>query len=279
MNDNTFSEIADLALRETGQVFQLSKKYLMEARLAAISRRESFATLDDLAHCLKARPNNHLKSEVAAALTDKLTQFFADPSMIELLASQALPNRLAASNVGRLRVWCAGVSTGQEAYSLAMRLAELETGPMLHGKVEIVATDVSSDCLDKARRGVYGHFDVQKGLSIQRLLRYFRREESGDWRIQERLRQAVRFQHHNLLQTCESLGQFDVIICRKVLKGMGQPLQQAAVSNLLNHLSPGGLIFTSAEENLPFLNESIVASSDIRGAYTRRQHSHTTIAA
>lgn len=279
MNENTFNEIADLALRETGQVFQASKKYLMEARLAAISRRESFATMDDLAHCLKARPNNRFKSEVAAALTDKLTQFFADPVMMELLASHALPQRLAASKAGRLRVWCAGVATGQEAYSLAMRLAELDSGPMRHAKVEIVATDVSSECLVKARTGVYGHFDVQKGLSIQRLLRYFSRQESGDWLLNERVRQAVRFQHHNLLQDADSLGQFDVIICRKVLKGMGRPMQKIAAANMLGQLAPGGAIFTSEDEDLSLLHEGVVRSRDIRGAWERRQLTKNSAAA
>ena len=278
MNDSTFNEIADLALRETGQAFQASKRYLMEARLAAISRRESFATLDDLAHCLKARPNNRFKSEVAAALTDKLTRFFADPQMIEVLATHALPQRLAASKTGRLRVWCAGVSTGQEAYSLAMRLAELDSGPMRHAKVEIVATDVSADSLSVARNGVYGHFDVQKGLSIHRLMRYFTRQSSGEWLLNERLKSAVRFQPHNLLGEADKLGQFDVIICRNVLRGMGRPMQNIASSTLVNRLLPGGMIFTGPDEDLAVIHEGIVRSRDIRGAWERRQ-SHAKSAA
>ena len=279
MNENTFNEIADLALRETGQAFQTSKKYLMEARLAAISRRESFATMDDLAHCLKARPNNRFKSEVAAALTDKLTRFFADPALVELLATHALPQQLAASKAGRLRVWCAGVATGQEAYSLAMRIAELDSGPMRHAKVEIVATDVSSECLVAARNGVYGHFDVQKGLSIHRLMRYFSRQDSGDWLVNERIRSAVRFQHHNLLQDADKLGQFDVIICRNVLRGMGRPMQKIAAATVINQLSPGGLLFTGPDEDLSLLHEGIVRSRDIRGAWQRRLSSQNSVAA
>ena len=98
MQEDTFNELADLTLRLSGQKMTASKAYLMEARLSAISRRENFATLDDLVHCLKARPNPRFEQEVAAALTSKKTGFFRERDLLEKIVSQALPKRL----IGRL---------------------------------------------------------------------------------------------------------------------------------------------------------------------------------
>lgn len=270
MQESTFNEIADLALRHTGQAFKPSKSYLMEARLSAISRRESFATLDDLVHCLKARPNKRFEAEIAAALTGKASKFFGDRDLIERIATHALPERLKSSTTGRLRVWCAGVSTGQEAYSLALRLSELEDSPLKGADIEIVGTDISNDCLETAQAGIYGHFEVQKGLSIHRLMRHFDRRESGDWQISSALRERVKFRRHNLMEDAGGLGHFDLIICRNVISGMIKPMQAKAVKTLADQLLPGGLIFTAPNESLIGLVEGVIPSMDVRGGYLRR---------
>jgi len=279
MQQTTFSEIADLALKETGQAFQTSKSYLVEARLAAICRRENFSTLDELVHCLRSRPNASFKQEVAAALTDKLTRFFANPFMFEQIVAHTLPRRLSASKTGRLSVWCAGVSTGQEAYSLAMLLAELDQGPLQQAKIDLVATDVSLACIETAKAGIYGHFDVQLGLSAQRLLQYFQQQPSGDWQIDERFRQGVRFQSHNLLTPADRLGRFDVIICRNVLRNMGGPMQKTALGHILDRLLPGGVLFAGEDEDLSQIDEGIIRSRDTRGAWERRVSRKSSAAA
>ena len=188
MQESTFNELADLALRTTGQHIPVSKSYLMEARLSSISRRENFATLDDLVHCLKARPNQRFEQEIAAALTSKRTHFFREREQLEFIVSHALPQRLKQSKNGRLRVWCAGVSTGQDAWSLAMRLREEVGSPLASADIEIVGTDISTECVETGTEGTYGHYDVQKGLSIHRLMTNFTRGSSGDWTINKDLR-------------------------------------------------------------------------------------------
>jgi len=279
MQDTTFNEIADLALRHTGQAFKASKGYLMEARLRAISRRESFATLDDLAHCLKARPNPRFEKEIAAALTGKLTRFFGDRDQMELIVSHALPERLKTSTTGRLRVWCAGVSTGQEAYSLAMRLAELDDSPLSGAEIEIVGTDISDTCLETATRATYGHYDVQKGLSIHRLMRHFNRLDTGEWDLKDEIRERVSFRRHNLIEDAGSLGHFDVIICHNVLSGMLAPMQAAAAANMSAQLLPGGLLFTAKTENLIGLVDGLNPSRDVRGAFARNNNNGAVAAA
>ena len=270
MQEETFNDIADLALRISGQDFKPSKSYLMEARLSAISRREGFATLDDLAHCLKARPNPRFEQEIAAALTGKVTQFFADRDQLERIVTHAIPERLKGSKAGRLRIWCAGVSTGQEAYSLALRLAESEDTALRNAKIEIVATDLSPSCLEIAERGQFDHFEVQKGLSIHRLMRHFQRQETGNWQISDALKSAVAFRRHNLLEDGSALGHFDIILCRNVLKTMVRPMQQKALTTLSRQLLPGGLIFAAQGESLTGLSDDIVPTMDVRGAWIRK---------
>lgn len=279
MEENTFNELADLALRTTGQHIPASKSYLMEARLSNISRRESFATLDDLVHCLKARPNQRFEQEVAAALTSKQTHFFRERDQLEQIVGHALPQRLKQSKNGRLRVWCAGVSTGQDAWSLAIRLGEDMGSPLSHADIEIIGTDVSSDCVETGQFGTYGHFDVQKGLSIHRLMTNFTREESGDWTVQKSIRDKVNFRRHNLLHPAQDLGAFDVIICTHVLSGLAESAQINVLTNLSRQLLPGGYIFVSPDEQIEGLLPSIKPSRALRGAYERDTSDQNTAAA
>lgn len=279
MQESTFNELADLALRLTGQHFAPSKSYLMEARLSNISRRESFATLDDLVHCLKARPNPRFDQEVAAALTSKRTQFFRERNQLEQIVSHTLPQRLKQSKNGRLRVWCAGVSTGQEAWSLAMRLLEEVGSPLASADIEIVGTDVSTDCVEKAGQGTYGHFDVQKGLSIHRLMTNFTRADSGDWTVSEKLRDSVSFRRHNLLHPAQDLGAFDVIICTHVVSGLALSAQREVLTNLSRQLLPGGYLFSAPTERIEGIVDTLKPSRDMRGAFERKTAHQGIVAA
>lgn len=267
MQDTTFDELADLALRQTGQAFERSKAYLMEARLATICRRESFASLDDLTHCLKARPNPRFEQEIAAALTGKSTHFFRERETLEHVVAHALPTRLKQSTNGRLRIWCAGVATGQEAWSLAIRLSELAEKPLGKAQVEIVSTDVSVPALQTAQTGTYGHYAVQTGLSIDRLVANFDRQETGDWVIKSDIKERVTFKRHNLLESAVSLGQFDVILCRGVLSKMAPVMAKQAVETLAGQLLPGGFIFLGKDENIHPIQPTLKPSRDMRGAW------------
>lgn len=269
MQESTFNELADLALRLTGQHFAPSKSYLMEARLSNISRRESFATLDDLVHCLKARPNPRFDQEVAAALTNKRTQFFRERDQLEQIVSHALPQRLKLSKNGRLRIWCAGVSTGQDAWSLAMRLCEEVGSPLASADIEIVGTDVSTDCIETAGRGTYGHFEVQKGLSIHRLMTNFARENSGDWTVGEKLRGSVQFRRHNLLHPAQDLGAFDLISCTHVMSDLALSAQREVLTNLSRQLLPGGFMFSAPSERIEGIVDTLKPSREMRGAFER----------
>lgn len=267
MQDAVFNALADLALNASGQSIAASKAYLIEARLAAIIRREGFGGLEDLVHCLESRQNPVFRAEVAAALLSRDTWFFREPGSLELLTRTKLPERITASPAGRVRVWCAGGSTGQEAYSLAMLLEDETPAGLTGAKVEILSTDLCKLATEKARNGVYGHYDVQRGLSIHRLLNHFTRLDTGDWQASEALRARVSFRQHNLLEPAGGLGKFDIILCRNVLSGMARSAKARLADSLANQLAPGGLIILGEGETLYSLTDRLEPAGDVRAAW------------
>lgn len=279
MQESTFNELADLALRNSGQHFAPTKSYLMDARLSNISRRESFATLDDLVQCLKARPNPRFEQEVAAALTSKKTRFFSERDTIEQIVSHALPQRLKLSKSGKLRVWCAGVSTGQEAWSLAMRMREQVGSPLANAQIEIIGSDLSTDCIETAKRGVYGHFDVQKGLSIHRLMTNFKRHDNGEWEIKDELRETVFFRRQNLLNPAADLGGFDVILCSNVISSLAKPAKRQVLETLSKQMLPDAYLFFGPDETIEGVSGMIKPSREMRGAFIRTASDSATAAA
>lgn len=261
MQDTVFNALADLALNTTGQAIAPSKAYLMEARLASIARREGFGSLEDLVHCLESRQNPVFRAEVAAALLSRDTWFFRDRGSLEALLRVKLPHALAGSPSGRIRIWCAGGSTGQEAYSLAMLLEEQ---PLPGAKIEILSTDICKQATEKGRLGIFGHYEVQRGLQIQRLLQHFSRLDSGDWQASEALRARVSFRTHNLIEPASGLGKFDIIVCRNVISGMARSARLRLAESLANQLSAGGAILLAEGEALYGLTDRLEPASDLR---------------
>lgn len=264
MQDAVFNVLADLALNASGQSIPASKAYLMEARLAGLARREGFGSLEDLVHCLESRQNPVFRAEIASALLSRDTWFFRENGSLEAMVRSKLPERIAASPSGRIRIWCAGGSTGQEAYSLSMLLEDETPVGLTGAKVEILSTDLCKQATEQARTGIFGHYDVQRGLSIQRLLKHFTRLDSGDWQASEALRGRVSFRAHNLLEPAGGLGKFDIIVCRNVLSGMARSGRVRVAESLVNQLSPGGLILLGDGESLYGLTDRLEPAGDVR---------------
>ncbi|HPE49534.1 MAG TPA: protein-glutamate O-methyltransferase CheR [Hyphomonas sp.] len=267
MQDAVFDELADLALKGSGQSIPKSKSYLIEARLSPIARREGFGTMDDLVHCLKSRANPVFAAECAAALVSKDTWFFRDREMLHRLVNEILPARLKAGNTGRLKIWVAGGSTGQEALSIAMLLEDELPASLRGAKIDILSTDICKVTTERARAGRYGHYEVQKGLSVHRLVKHFTRMETGQWEAAEPLRSRISFRQHNLLESAAGLGKFDVILCRNVLSGMDRTARIRVIENITAQLMPGGVILLGQGEGLIGLTDQLEPARDIRGAW------------
>ena len=264
MQETVFNALADLALKATGQAIPPSRAYLMEARLAPLARREGFGTMADLVHCLDSRQNAVFRSEIASALLTHDTWFFRERSVFDMVINTLLPERLNAAQSGRLRVWCAGGSTGQEAYSLGMLLEEEPGASLRSAKIEILSTDFCKYSTERARGGIYNHYEAQRGLSIFRLLKHFNRMDSGDWQANETLRSRVSFRQHNLMETASGLGNFDLIFCRHVLSGMAKPARMRVAEVLAAEMAPGAVIILGEGESFQGLTELLEPARDIR---------------
>jgi chemotaxis protein methyltransferase CheR len=193
-----FNTFATLLKSRSGLVIGPDKLYLLETRLAPILKREQLRDLATLAERLRAPGNDALIRQVVEAMTTNESFFFRDDKPFQHFRAQALPRLLATRSANApLRVWSAASSSGQEAYSIAMILAECRAA-IGNRKIEIIGTDLAREQVGRARDGLYTQFEVQRGLPVQMLMRYFRKEETG-WRISEAIRGMVQFREWNLL--------------------------------------------------------------------------------
>ena len=268
MDESVYQEIADLAREGAGLLIPQSRSYLIEARLAPILRREGFSEVAELVACLKARPNTKLHKETVAALTPKLTSFFRERDMLERIASHILPMMAESAGEEPLRIWCAGGAGGHEAYSLAILLEESDQ--LRDRPIEILTTDISDACSEAARAGKFGHFDVQRGLSIHRLLEHFARQPDGQWQVTSTLADRIGIRTHNLLDDASGLGLFDVILCRNVIKDMTREARNQTLLNLARQLTDGGVLILGKDETATGLIDGLEPSRDLRGGYTRK---------
>jgi chemotaxis protein methyltransferase CheR len=266
MTDADFNFLRLLLHQRSGLSLSPEKRYLAESRLGILCRRRNIADIATLIQ--KLRPGNDaaLEHAVIEAMTTNETLFFRDHTPFDLFRDVILPERLAANTATRsLRIWCAAVSTGQEAYSLAMILDEM--GPRLSGwKIQIVGTDISGEVLERARAGLYSQFEIQRGLPIQMLLKHFSQE--GDrWRISERLRAMVDLRQHNLLEPNGHLGQFDIIFCRNVLIYFDVQTKARVLEALAPRLAPQGAMFLGAAETVIGISTTVLPDRQHRGVY------------
>ncbi len=244
-------------VRETsGMSLEDDKRYLVEDRLQPILRAQKLAGLDDLAKALQSSRNAELARVVAEALTINETSFFRDRAVFNSFSERMLPTLMAArKEQRRLRIWCAGCSRGQEPYALAMLIDE-QVRKLSGWQIEILATDLSRAALESAERGVYSQFEVQRGLPVAMLLRYFHRD-GEHWRINDHLRAKVTFKARNLMTSFRDFGRFDIIFCRNVLIYFNAETKRQVLSNLADALMTDGFLALGAAESVGNLCSSL----------------------
>jgi chemotaxis protein methyltransferase CheR len=255
-----------LLKERSGLVLAADKQYLVESRLLPVARRAGVAGLGDLVQKLKGPQAEPLVVEVVEAMTTNESFFFRDKIPFEHFRASIMPALLAARAAQRrIRIWCAAASTGQEPYSLAMALKEM-TGSIAGWRIEIVATDLSNEVLEKARAGIYSQFEVQRGLPIQLLVKYF--SQIGDtWQIAPDIRAMVQYRALNLLADFSHLGTFDLVFCRNVLIYFDQATKTAVLDRIARITDRGGYLVLGAAETVVGLTESFKPLADRRGLY------------
>jgi chemotaxis protein methyltransferase CheR len=250
----------------SGLVLSGDKEYLVESRLLPVARRAGFANLGELVGALKAAPDAALMTTVVEAMTTNESLFFRDKTPFEHFRLTIMPALLAARRACRtIRIWSAAASTGQEPYSLAMCLREMERD-IAGWRIELLATDLSSDVLEKARAGLYTQFEVQRGLPIQSLIKHF--TQSGDlWQITPELRAMVKYRQLNLLHDFASLGTFDLVFCRNVLIYFDSDTKIDVLTRMAQITASDGFLVLGAAETVVGLTDRFKMVPDKRGLY------------
>jgi chemotaxis protein methyltransferase CheR len=255
-------------LRErSGLVLSDDKQYLVESRLAPLARKVGVAGLSELVSKLRARAAEALVVDVVEAMTTNESFFFRDKIPFDHFRQTIVPSLLAArAKQRRLRIWCAAASTGQEPYSLAMCIKEM-AAQLAGWRIEIIATDLSLEVLEKAKAGIYSQFEVQRGLAITLLVKYF--TQIGEmWQIAPEIRAMVQYRPLNLLRSFTGLGSFDIVFCRNVLIYFDQPTKIDVLERVSRLLEPDGYLVLGAAETVVGLTDSFKPVADRRGLYS-----------
>lgn len=269
MNSQDFDFVAQLLRRRAGIVLTGDKMYLLESRLAPLARKEGLPSIDDLIQVVRSRRDERLITQVVDVMTTNETFFFRDKTPFDHFKEAIMPALASARRGQRIRIWNAACSTGQEPYSLAMML---DQSPALAGgvPVEIVATDISDRCLERARQGLFTQFEVQRGLPIQMLMHYFTQQDDH-WRISEKIRSMVTFKKLNLMDPAFTLGKFDVVFCRNVLIYFDGPTKADVLNRIANCMNPGGFLMLGAAESVIGITQAFETAQDRRGLYKLSQ--------
>jgi len=269
MKAEDFGFLAALLKRQSGLVLAADKSYLVESRLLPVTRKHGLGSLEALIATLRANPETGpLAKEVIDAMTTNESFFFRDIKPFDQFKSLVLPRLLQArATTRRIRIWSAACSSGQEPYSLAMILRE--EGPKLAGwRFEIVATDISAEMLEKSKAGLYSQFEVQRGLPVQYLVKYF--TQMGDkWKIDPSLREIIRFREFNLLNDPAPLGHFDVVFCRNVLIYFDNETKRQILDRVSRILLPDGYLYLGGAETVLGISDKFHAVPGERGVYCR----------
>ena len=265
MTPPDYEYLRKLLKDHSGLDLSADKQYLIESRLVPLARKCGLNGIPDLVAKAKAGSSSHI-AQVVEAMTTNETFFFRDKVPFDHFRDTMMPEVLKARAARKsLRIWCAAGSTGQEPYSLAMCLKEMSAA-LAGWRIEIVATDLSQEVLEKSKAGIYSQFEVQRGLPIQMLVKYFK--QTGElWQVNPELRAMVQHRQLNLLHDFSQLGTFDVIFCRNVLIYFDQDTKIAIFNRLARSVEADGFLVLGAAETVVGLTDTFKPVPERRGLY------------
>lgn len=242
-----YAFLRDLVCRLSQNVLDPTRDYLFDMRLSRLLRAQGMTHLEELVHHLRARRNRELEQAVAEAMTINETSFFRDGRPFELLRTELLPRLTEARSQNRsLRFWSAACSTGQEGYSIGMVL--LDHFASIGGwNLRVEGTDLSSQVVDRARRGRYHRIEMNRGLPALNVVKYFDRV-GEDWVVKPDLRRMCNFREANLCDRLPFHERFDVIFLRNVMLYFSRETRKALLASVHDLLAPDGVLFLGSTE-------------------------------
>jgi chemotaxis protein methyltransferase CheR len=260
-----YEYLRKLLKERSGLDLSADKQYLIESRLLPLSRKSGLAGISELVQKMKGGSAD-IVTQVVEAMTTNETFFFRDKLPFDHFRDSIMPEILQArASRKSIRIWCAACSTGQEPYSLAMCLKEMSAA-IPGWRIEIIATDLSQEVLEKSKAGIYSQFEVQRGLPIQMLVKYFK--QTGElWQINADIRAMVQHRQLNLLRDFSQLGVFDVIFCRNVLIYFDQDTKIDIFNRLARATESDGFLVLGAAETVVGLTDVFKPFPERRGLY------------
>lgn len=246
-SESDYDFLRQLVFSRSANLIDPSRNGTFEAKLKPIAQLAGASNLEDLVGILRVDRAAHLRSAVAEAMTINETSFFRDRTMFDVLRETILPRLIEANSADRrLRVWSAGCSTGQEAYSLAMLLCEHFTH-LAGWDINILGTDISREVIEYARRGQYRRMEVNRGLPARKLVKYLARN-GEQWEVAPMLKSMCAFRHANLCDPMADLAGFDLVMLRNVLLYFPQRDRSGVFESVHRHTAPGGYLVLGAAE-------------------------------
>ncbi len=270
MTPGEFEFLKTFLKTRSGLVLSSDKQYLVESRLLPIARSSKLETLSAVIQTLQRGSNRTLETDVIEAMTTNESFFFRDKTPFDHFKETMLPAlKEARASRRQLKIWCAAASTGQEPYSLGICLKE-EASKLPGWRTRILGTDLSLEVLDKAKAGLYSQFEVQRGLPIQMLLKYF--DQKGDmWQITAEMRSMIEWKKLNLLESFTHLGEFDIVFCRNVLIYFDQATKSEILGRLAKTLPDDGFLVLGAAETVVGLTDAFKPVPGKRGLFQKKQ--------
>ena len=266
MNVGDFELITRILRERSGLVLTKDKAYLIESRLNPVARKWQFNGFEELAAAVRLGKDERLLRDVTEAMTTNESFFFRDSKPFDQFRDIVLPHMLQARAAKRgFRIWSAACSSGQEPYSLAMILKDNEA-KLAGWNIEIVATDLSTEILEKAIEGTYSQFEVQRGLPINYLVKYFK-QEGERWVIDDAIRRMVTYKPFNLLTDPGPLGRFDVVFIRNVLIYFEQETKSQVLSGIARQIAPDGFLYLGGAETVLGISNDFQLIPGQRGIY------------
>jgi chemotaxis protein methyltransferase CheR len=260
-----FSYITSLVREEAAIVLESGKEYLVESRLGVLAKTEGLEGLVPLIQQLRLNTNQVLKKKVVEAMTTNETSFFRDIDPFEALKNDILPplieNRAASK---RLNIWCGAASTGQEPYTIAMVLHE-HFPQLKTWNIRFDATDINKQVLDRAQQGIYSQLEVNRGLPVTFLVKYFKKEDTT-FRISNDLTKLISFKEMNLVKPWPHMPTYDVIFLRNVLIYFDVETKKQILSNIKKILAPDGFLFLGSAETTIGLDQQFKRIACQRGS-------------
>ena len=269
LNPSYYEALKRLTLELAGVKLGSDHAFIIETRLSSLAREEGFDSLSLMIEELFKTGQSRLAVQVVSSLLERDTHFYTDLASFNKVVEVVLPLLQPIHKGGTIKILSFGCSSGQEPYCLAMALdkAKDEFSDL---KFDITGVDYPSAALDRARIGLYTHFDVQRGLPIRDLITYFKREKE-DWRVKKHIREAVTFKETHLLANLDELGDYHLVLFRNALPHYSSPAQVRVLRGLSTLVKPMGYLLLGSDETLNHINYGFDPLARQKGIFRRRE--------